>query len=97
MLEPEGSMKAVAGLVGLGDAGEGSPIAALGEPVQQLPVEFAAAADTLMVDGDIDTGLSRPLVGSPGIECVRGGVAEDLIVTFEDEPFVSVAGRRRCG
>ena len=31
-------MKAVAGLVGLGDTGEGLPVAALGEPAQQLPI-----------------------------------------------------------
>jgi len=34
VLEPKRSMKTVAGLVGLGDAGKGPPIAALREPAQ---------------------------------------------------------------
>src|SRR5208283_4008006 len=85
-------MKTVAGLVGLGDAGEGAPIAALGEPTQQSRVQLAATAGTVMIDVDIDAGLGRPLVGSQAIECVSVGEADDPITAFEDEPFVGVAG-----
>ena len=61
-------MKAVAGLVGLGDTGEGLPVAALGEPAQQLRVELASSAGAVMVDVDIDTGLSRPLEGGQALQ-----------------------------
>lgn len=47
--KPEGSMKSVAGLVGLGDAGEDSPVAAIGEAAQHFYVECAAAAYAVMV------------------------------------------------
>jgi hypothetical protein len=54
-------MKAVAGLVGLSDAGEGVPIAALGEPAQQPRVELASSAGAVMGNVDIYTGFGRPL------------------------------------
>lgn len=60
--EPEGSMKAVAGHVGLSDAEEDLPIAALGEPPQQLSAQIASRAGAVMVGIDIATGLSRPLL-----------------------------------
>jgi hypothetical protein len=47
----------------LGDAGEGLPVAPLGEPAQQLRVELASSAGAVMVDVDIDTGLSPRLEG----------------------------------
>ena len=50
-------MEAVAGLVGLGDAGEGSSIAALGDAPQQLGVELAADAGAVVVGADIDAGF----------------------------------------
>jgi hypothetical protein len=49
VLEPEGSIKAVAGRVGLGDAGEDLPVAALAEPAQQLRVELASCAGAVIV------------------------------------------------
>jgi hypothetical protein len=61
-------MKAVARLVGFSDAGEGLPIASLGEPAQQLRVELASSASAVMVDVDIDTGLGRPLEGSQALQ-----------------------------
>ena len=84
-------MKAVAGLVGLGDAGEGLPVAALGEPAQQLSVELASCAGAVMVDVDIDTGLSRPLEGSQALQWLPIRKADDLIISLEDEPFVGGA------
>ena len=60
--KPEGSMKSVAGLVALGDAGEDSPVAAIGEAAQHFYVECAATACAVMVAADIDTCLNRSLV-----------------------------------
>ena len=65
--KPEGSMKSVAGLVGLGDAGEDSPVAAIGEAAQHFYVECAATACAVMVAADIDTCLNRSLVGGHGM------------------------------
>ena len=67
VLEPEGSMKAVAGRVGLSDAGEDLPVAALGEPPQQLRAELASCAGAVIIDVDIDAGLGRPLEGSQAL------------------------------
>jgi hypothetical protein len=91
VLKSEGSMKSVAGLVRLSDAGEGSSIATLGESAQQLRVQFAAAAGAVMVDVDIDTGLSRPLEGTQALQRLSVGEADDLILAFQDEPFVGGA------
>src|ERR1700759_5359860 len=38
---------------------------------------------------DVHTDLDRPLVGRNAIKRVPIGEADDLIFTFEDEPFVS--------
>ena len=81
-------MKAGAGLVGLGDAGEGLPVAALGEPAQQLRVELASSAGAVMVDVDIDTGLSRPLEGGQALQWLPIRKADDLVISLEDEPIV---------
>jgi hypothetical protein len=51
-------MKAVAGLVGLSDAGEDLPVAPRGEPPEQLRVQLASSAGAVMVNVDLDTGLS---------------------------------------
>src|ERR1700724_278268 len=59
VLEPEGSMETVAGLVGLGDAGEGLPVGALGESTQQLTKKFASCAGAVMGDVDIPVSVAR--------------------------------------
>ena len=82
-MEPEGSMKAVAGVVGLSDAGEGLPAPALGEPAQQLRVELTSCAGAVMVDVDIDTGLSRPLEGSQALQWLPIRNADDLIIPLK--------------
>jgi hypothetical protein len=84
-------MKAVAGLVGLGDAGEGLPVAALGEPAQQSRLELASSAGAMMVDVDIDTGLGRPLEGGQALQWLPIRKADDPINSLEDEPFVGSA------
>jgi hypothetical protein len=81
-------MKAVARLVGLSDAGEGLPIASLGEPAQQLRVELASSASAVMVDVDIDTGLGRPLEGGQALQRLPIRKTDDLIIPLEDEQFV---------
>jgi len=91
VLEPEGSMKAIAGLIGLSDAGEDLPVAALGEPAQQLRVELASCAGAVMVVVHIDTGLSRPLEGNQTLQWLPIRKADDPIVSLEDEPFVGGA------
>ena len=58
----------MAGLVGLGDGSEDLPVAALGEPPQQLRVELASRAGAVMVHVDVDTGLSRPLEGNQALQ-----------------------------
>jgi len=58
-------MQAVAGLAGLSDAEEDLPIAALGEPPQQLRAQIVSRAGAVTVGIDIDTGLSRPSGSSP--------------------------------
>jgi hypothetical protein len=58
VLKSEGPMKAVAGLVGLSDAGEDLPVAPRGEPPEQLRVQLASCAGAVMVNVDLDTGLS---------------------------------------
>jgi hypothetical protein len=84
-------MKAVAGLVGLSDAGEGLPVAALGEPAQQLRVELASSAGAVMVVVHIDTGLSRPLEGNQTLQWLPIRKADDLVTSLEYEPFVGGA------
>ena len=59
VLEPEGSMETVAGLVGLGDAGEGLPVGALGEATQQLTKKFASCAGAVMGDVGIPVSVAR--------------------------------------
>jgi|GEM_PF-6168688 hypothetical protein len=83
-------MKAVAGLVGLSDAGEDVPIPALGEPPQQLRVELASPAGTVMGDVDIDTGLDRRLEGGQPLQWLPIRKADDLLIPREDEPFVAL-------
>jgi hypothetical protein len=89
VLEPEGSMEANAGLVGLSDSGEDLPVAALGEPLEQLCVELASAAGAMMGAVDVDTRLSRPLEGSQPLQCLTARKADDLIISLEYEPKVS--------
>jgi hypothetical protein len=84
-------MKAVAGLVGLSDAREGSPVAALGEPPQQLRAELASCAGAVMVVVHIDTGLSRPLESNQTLQWLPIRKANDLSVSLEDEPLVGGA------
>ena len=84
-------MKAVAGLVGLSDAGEGLPVAAFGETAQQLRIELASSARAVMVDVDIDTGLSRPLESNQTLQWLPIRKANDLSVSLEDEPLVGGA------
>jgi hypothetical protein len=62
----------------LGDAGEGLPVAALGEPAQQLRIELAAPAGATMVEVDIDTSLSRRLEGSQALQWLPVRKADDL-------------------
>ena len=87
-------MKSVAGLVGLSDAGECSPEAALTEPVEELRVQRAAASAAMLVAGNIESGLDRPPKGRVEIEGVRVRESDCLVAAFEDEPGMSI-GRRR--
>ena len=67
------------------------PIAALGEPPQQLRVQIASRAGAVMVGIDIDTGLSRPLEGRELLQWLPIRKANDLSVSLEDEPLVGGA------
>ena len=64
------------------------PIAALGEPPQQLREQIASRAGAVMVGIDIDTGLSRPLEGRELLQWLPIRKANDLSVSLEDEPLV---------
>ena len=66
-------MQAVAGLVGLGDAGNRLAITPIDEPPQQFGVERCSATGAVMAGIDVDAGLSRPLQGGQPLErlCVR--------------------------
>jgi hypothetical protein len=85
---PKDRWKLLLASLGLGDAGEGLPVAALGESTQQLTKKFASCACAVMVDIDIDTGFRRPSEGGEALQWLPAGEADDLIITFEDEPFV---------
>jgi hypothetical protein len=87
---------AVARLVGLSDAGEGLPIASLGEPAQQLRVELASSARAVMVDVDIDTSLGRPLEGSQARQRLPIRKTDDMVISLEDKPFVGWREAHRC-
>jgi hypothetical protein len=63
----------------------------LGEPAQQLRVELASSAGAVMVDVDIDTGLSRPLEGGQALQWLPIRKADDLVISLEDEPIVGGA------
>src|ERR1700757_2513795 len=41
-----------------------------------------------MVDGDVDTGFSRPLEGSQTLQRLPVREADDPIIAFQDEPFM---------
>jgi len=72
-------------------ASEDLPVAALGEPPQQLRLELASCAGAVMVDVDIDAGLGRPLEGGQALRRLPIGKADDPIVSLEDKPFVGGA------
>src|SRR6516162_10917550 len=44
-----------------------------------------------MVDVDVDTGFSRPLEGSQTLQWLPVCEADDLIIAFQDEPFMGFA------
>jgi hypothetical protein len=71
--------------------GEGLPVAALGEPAQQLRVELASSAGAVMVVVHIDTGLSRPLERNQTLQWLPISKADDLVTSLEYEPFVGGA------
>ena len=84
LVESQRPVKGVAGIVRLSDASEDSPIAALAEPVEKLRVQLSAAAATVMVAVEVDTGLDRPSIGGMEIEGMSVGESDDLVVVFED-------------
>jgi hypothetical protein len=53
--------------------------------------ELAASAGAVMVDIEIDTGLSRPLEGCQALQWPTIRKADDLIISLEYEPFVGGA------
>jgi hypothetical protein len=69
----------------------GLPVAALGEPPQQLHVELASYAGAVMVAVDIATGLSRPLESGHALQSLPIRKADDLFISLEYEPFVGGA------
>ena len=91
--EPQRPVKGVAGFVWLSDAGEDSPIAALAEPIEKLRVQLSSAAAAVMATVDIDADLDRPSIGGMKIERMSVGESDDLVVVFEDQPRVCIAGR----
>src|ERR1700722_1488009 len=44
-----------------------------------------------MVDVDVDTGLSRPFEGSQTLQWLPVCEADDLIIAFQDQPFMGFA------
>lgn len=82
--ESQRPVKCVAGIVRLSDTGEDPPIAALAQAVQKLRVQLSAAAATVMVAVDVDTGLDRPSIGGVEIEGMSVRESDDLVVVFED-------------
>jgi hypothetical protein len=90
-------MERIAGLVGLGDAGERAPEAASCQPAQQFGVQRPPTAQAQAVARHIDAGLHRPVIGGPRIELVRIGITSDSSVDLEHQPFVPHSGGGNTG
>jgi hypothetical protein len=56
-----------------------------------LRVELRAAASAVIVGVSTDPGLSRPPECRQPLQRLCVSEADDLIITFEDEPFVGDA------
>jgi hypothetical protein len=81
----------------LGDAGEGLPIAPLGEPAQQ---ELRVCGRVLRRRGDgrcRHAGLGRPLEGGQALQWLPIREADNLIVSLEDGRVLGGVERHRCG
>ena len=90
-LEAHALVQADAGRVRQGDPGDRDAEALGAKAIEELGVEGAADALAVVVGGDVDRGLDRPVVGGAVGPAAGVGVADHLTVLLGDEELM---GRR---
>jgi len=90
--EAEGFMKADASEVRQGDTRIGVAESLESEDLEQGGIQGAPHPGAAHLLVDVDRHVDRPLVGGAGPMATRIRVAQDLIATFDDQPWVLLEG-----